>query len=187
MSQIDELTQRINSLEKDNKNLLSQLEESSKVYDEQLGNISVEKQRFEDLKKEISTKSVEDKKQKEDVNSKLTNYKTRIFFLESQVEELENKCQSQIDMATTKLKTKNKQLEKDFKKLQKAKDSAESKLGGLRDKLEEIIEDEQKFKRKDKESQGKIALLEGTIERLEKNLVEVKTELADKMYMYEMK
>lgn len=61
ISQIDDLTQRIKQLEKENKELVFQLEESSKVHDEQLGNLSVEKQRFEDLKKEISVKSVEDK------------------------------------------------------------------------------------------------------------------------------
>lgn len=45
-----------------------------------------------------------EKRHTEELNSKISNYKTRIFFLETQNEELENKKNQMIDMATNKLK-----------------------------------------------------------------------------------
>jgi chromosome segregation ATPase len=184
---IDELNERIKQLEIENKALKYDLNENSRMYDVHQNSISQEKQKFEDLKKEIDSKVSEELKVKEDVNSKITNYKTRIFFLESQIEELENKKLSQIDMATNKLKNKNKQLEKDNKKLQKAKEVAEGKLEGLRSKLEEIIESEQQLKKQDKDNKGTIKKLQSLIEDLEKKLVELKTEYADKMYELELR
>lgn len=184
---IDELNERIKQLEIENKALKYDLSENSRLYDAHQNSISLEKQKFEDLKKEIDSKVSEEQKVKEDVNSKITNYKTRIFFLESQIEELENKKDSQIDMATNKLKNKNKQLEKENKKLQKAKEGAEGKLEGLRSKLEEIIESEQQLKKQDKDNKATIKKLQSLIEDLEKKLVELKTEYADKMYELELR
>jgi chromosome segregation ATPase len=182
---IEELNERIGQLELENKALKYDLGETSRIYDINQDSITQEKQKFEELKKEIDSITSEDQKNKEDVNSKITNYKTRIFFLESQIEELETKKQTQIDMATNKLKNKNKSLEKANKMLNKTKESAESKLEGLRSKLEEIIESEQKLKKQDKDSKSNIKKHQATIEDLEKKLVELKTEYADKMYQLE--
>lgn len=186
-AQLYDLTQRIKLLEKENQDLKNDVLESSKLHNLHNDKVEQEKMKVEELKKEILLKGQEDRKQQEDVHSKITNYKTRIFFLESQVEELETKLQSQVEMATTKLKNKLKSCESDLKAAQKAKDAAESKLTGLRDKLEEVIQEEQKYKRMHKEDQAAINKLNEKVESLEKKLVEVKTELADKMYQYEMK
>ena len=185
--QVDELNHRIKQLEKENQQLKYELHESSRMQDVHLDSLSLERNKLENLKKELECKSVEDKKSKEDVNSKLTNYKTRIFFLESQVEELENKKQSHIDMATNKLRNTNKLLEEEVHKLRKAKDSAEVKLEGLRGKLEEIISEEQLLKRREKDYKKEVEQLKEQVLQLEKKLVEIKTEYADKMYQYEMK
>jgi len=102
--QNDKLLERINQLEIENKALKFDLNENSKMFELQVDSFSQEKQKMEDLKKEMSFIYEEEKKNKEDVHSKVSNYKTRIFFLESQVEELEKKIK---EVETDKSKIKS--------------------------------------------------------------------------------
>ena len=102
--QNDKLLERINQLEIENKALKFDLNENSKMFELQVDSFSQEKQKMEDLKKEMSFIYEEEKRNKEDVHSKVSNYKTRIFFLESQVEELEKKIK---EVETDKSKIKS--------------------------------------------------------------------------------
>ena len=182
----DSITQRIKILEEENKNLNLKILENSKLQEIELDKVKCEKQKLEDLKIQLDEKIACDKKEKDDLNSKITNYKTRIFFLETQNEELENKKKSHIDMATNKLKIKNKNYEKELKLLKKGKEESDNKVEGLRNKLEEFIGNEQSVKNKEKQHKDKIDNLTTEISKLERKLIELKTEYADRMYTYEI-
>jgi chromosome segregation ATPase len=156
----------------ENKSLKYEIMENSKIHDLHMETLNREKQRLDDFKKEVSEKDLENVKSKDNLNSKIANYKTRIFFLESQIDEFEEFKKSQ---------------SMKIDKLTDAKETAEIKLADIREKLEEIIASESKLKKKDKQNQNTISELNGKIEKLEKQLVEVKTELADKMFSLEMK
>ena len=183
---VDSLTQRIKTLEEENQRLNSEHLENSKLQEIELDKIISDKQKLEELKKSLDEKIASDKKEKDDLNSKITNYKTRIFFLETQNEELENKKKSHIDMATNKLKIKNKNLEKELKQLKKEKIDSDNKVEGLRNKLEEFIGEEQSVKNKEKLQKDRVDKLNSEISQLERRLIELKTEYADRMYNYEI-
>lgn len=103
--QNEKLFERLNHIENENKALKFDLNENSRMLDMQVDSFSHEKQKVEDLKKEMNCLNEEEKKNKEGVSSKMSNYKTRIFFLESQVEELEKNIK-EIEVEKSKAKSK---------------------------------------------------------------------------------
>ena len=89
--EVDKLKKRIKQLETENKALKFDANETSRLFEEQSNSIAEERTKMQKTQKEIDSVHEEEKKEKEGINSKMSNYKTRIFFLESQVEELEKK------------------------------------------------------------------------------------------------
>jgi len=170
--ELTEMTERIRQLEMENRSLKFELLETSKMQDSQSDVLLKEKEKIESYKRNLNDREMEDNMAKEGLNSKIANYKTRIFFLESQIEEFEDV---------------KKQHTREVTRLQKGKQEAEEKLDDFREKLEEIIAQEAKLKKKDKSNQKEIGDLNGKIIKLEKQLVECKTELADKMFQFELK
>lgn len=89
--EVEKLNKKIKKLEMENKALRFDVNESSRLYDEQSSNLASEIEKKKEVQQRLETIHEEEKKEKEGINSKMSNYKTRIFFLESQVEELEKK------------------------------------------------------------------------------------------------
>ncbi|CAI2387136.1 unnamed protein product [Moneuplotes crassus] len=180
---IEKLQKKIKQLETENKALRFDATESSRLFEEQTSSLADERKKVKKVQKQLDSINQEDKKEKEGINSKISNYKTRIFFLESQVEELEKK-NKQFETIRKQDKLQGKDQ---ISKVIEEKEAVEKKLHNLREKFEDLLDNESSLKEEMKSKDDSISHLNIKIQDLETKLVELKTELADKMYELEMR
>ncbi|CAI2387057.1 unnamed protein product [Moneuplotes crassus] len=182
-SEIEKLQKKIKKLETENKALRFDVNENSRLFEEQSCSLADERKRMKKVQKQLDSIHEEDKKEKEGINSKISNYKTRIVFLESQVEELDKKNK---EFESKKKKDKKEQKTK-ISKIKEEKGAVEKKLNNLREKFEDLIENEKALKDEIELKNQSISNLDTQVKDLEAKLVELKTDLADKMYELEIK